>query len=46
MLVRWGADLPRPARDFPAVAAHAARVLARPAVQATFAAEAVAAPFI
>jgi glutathione S-transferase len=46
MLVRWGNGLPRPARDFPALAAHAARVLARPAVQATFAAEAVAAPFV
>jgi glutathione S-transferase len=46
MLIRWGGGLPRPARDFGALAAHAARVLARPAVQATFAAEAHAAPFV
>jgi glutathione S-transferase len=46
MLVRWGRGLPRPPRDLPALAAHAARVLARPAVQATFAAEGIEAPFV
>lgn len=46
MLVRWGRTLPRPAREFPALAAHAARVLARPAVAATFEAEGIAAPWI
>ena len=46
MLVRWGRGMPRPPRSIPALAAHAARVLARPAVQATFAAERIAAPFV
>ena len=46
MLVRWGGTLPRPARELPELAAHAARVLARPAVQATFAAEGISAPFV
>jgi glutathione S-transferase len=46
MLTRWGRGLPRPPRDVPVLAAHAARVLARPAVQATFAAEGIAAPFV
>jgi glutathione S-transferase len=46
MLVRWGGNLPKPARHLPELAAHAKRVLARPAVQATFAAEGVAAPFV
>ncbi|MFI4935651.1 MAG: glutathione S-transferase family protein [Caulobacterales bacterium] len=45
MLIRWGGRLPRRPRDHPALAAHAQRVLARPAVQATFAAEGVTAPF-
>jgi len=45
MLVRWGGTLPRRAGSLPALAAHAERVLARPAVQATFAAEGVKAPF-
>lgn len=44
MLMRWGRTLPKPARAWPALAAHAARVWARPAVQATFAAEGIAAP--
>ena len=42
----WGAGLPRPPRDLPALAAHADRVLARPAVRATIAAEGLAAPFV
>jgi glutathione S-transferase len=46
MLVRWGRGLPRPARDVPALGAHAARVLARPAVQATLEAEGLKAPFV
>lgn len=46
MLVRWGRAMPRPPRDIPVLAAHAARVLARPAVVATFAAEKIAAPFV
>lgn len=46
MMVRWGRTLPRPARDLPNLGAHAARVLARPAVQATFEAEGLPAPFI
>ncbi len=46
MLVRWGRVMPRPPRDLPVLAAHAARVAARPAVQATMAAEGIAAPFV
>ena len=46
MLVRWGRAMPRPPREVPALGAHAARVLARPAVQATFAAEGIAPPFV
>jgi len=44
MLVRWGRGLTRPARTLPAISAHAARVLARPAVQAALAAEGLASP--
>ena len=46
MLVRWGRAMPHPPRDLPQLASHAQRVLARPAVQAAFAAERLAAPFI
>jgi glutathione S-transferase len=46
MMTRWGRTLPRPARDVPEIGAHAQRVLARPAVQATFAAEGLEAPFV
>jgi glutathione S-transferase len=46
MMVRLGIILPTPRRALPALGAHAERVLARPAVQTTFAAEGVAAPFI
>lgn len=45
MMTRWGSTLPTPVRKFSEIAAHAARVAARPAVQATFAAEGLAAPF-
>jgi glutathione S-transferase len=41
MLVRWGRNMPQPPRSLPRLAAHAARIWARPAVQATFAAEAL-----
>lgn len=46
MLVRWGRDMPRPPRSLPQLAGHARRVLARPAVQAAFAAEGIGEPFI
>ena len=46
MLVRWGRTMPRPPRDVPYLASHARRVLARPAVQATLAAEGLASPFV
>ena len=46
MLVRWGREMPHPPRSVPQLASHAQRVLARPAVQATFAAEGLAEPFI
>jgi glutathione S-transferase len=43
MLVQWGRNMPRPPRALPNIAAHAARVWARPAVQAAFAAEGITA---
>ena len=46
MLVRWGRAMPRPPRDVPEIGAHARRVLERPAVQAAFAAEGLAEPFV
>ena len=46
MLVRWGRAMPRPPRGLPQLASHARRVLARPAVQAAFAAEGLGEPFI
>ena len=46
MMVRWGRTLPAPAREIPALGAHAERVLGRPAVQETLAAEGLAAPFV
>jgi glutathione S-transferase len=46
MLVRWGRAMPRPPRSLPSLAGHAQRVLARPAVQAAFAAEGLGEPFI
>ena len=45
VMTRWGSTLPTPVRTFPEIAAHAERVAARPAVQATFAAEGLSAPF-
>ena len=46
MLVRWGRAMPNSPRNLPQLGAHARRVLARPAVQATFAAEGLAEPLI
>ena len=46
MLVRWGRAMPHPPRAVPALARHAERVLARPAVQATLAAEGLGEPFV
>jgi glutathione S-transferase len=46
MLTRWGRTLPAPSRTIPAIGAHAARVLARPAVEAAFEAEGIRAPFV
>jgi glutathione S-transferase len=46
MMTRWGSTLPKPVRTLPEIAAHAERVLARPAVAATLAAEGLTPPFI
>ena len=46
MLIRWGRGMPRPPRTVPALGALAERVLARPAVVATLAAEGLQAPFV
>lgn len=46
MLIRWGRGLPRPAGTVPELRAHARRVLARPAVRETFAAEGIEEPFV
>lgn len=46
MLIRWGRAMPRPPREVPGLQAFADRVLARPAVQAAFAAEGLAAPYV
>jgi glutathione S-transferase len=46
MLVRWGRAMPHPPRSLPPLACHAQRVLARPAVRATFAAEGLMEPFV
>jgi len=43
MMTRWGSTLPRPVTELPEIRAHAARLLKRPAVLATFAAEGVTA---
>lgn len=45
MLIRWGRAMPKPPRIRPPLAALAARVLARPAVQAALDAERIAEPF-
>ncbi|MBV9431045.1 MAG: glutathione S-transferase N-terminal domain-containing protein [Hyphomicrobiales bacterium] len=44
MLVRWGREMPHPPRDRPELAAHAGRVLERPAVQAALEAEGLKPP--
>jgi glutathione S-transferase len=44
MLVRWGREMPRLPREVPRLAAHASRVLERPAVQATLEAEGLKPP--
>ena len=46
MLVEWGGTMPRPPRKMALLANHARRILARPAVQATFAAEGLASPLV
>lgn len=46
MLVRWGRGMKPPPRDVAPLGAHAARVLARPAVQRALAAERIGAPFV
>lgn len=46
MLCRWTRGFARPARSLPHVGPYLARVLARPAVQRTFAAEKLAAPLV
>ena len=46
MMVRWGRTLPSPIREIGPLGDHARRVLARPAVQASFEAEGLAAPFV
>jgi len=46
MLVRWGRAMPHPPRDLPPLAAHARRVLERPAVQAALEAEGLSAPIV
>ena len=46
MLIRWGRAMPRPPRTLAPLGALAARVLARPAVQAALAAEGLGPPFV
>lgn len=46
MLIRWGRGMATPPRSVPALGAHAARLLARPAVRQVFEAEGLAEPFI
>ena len=45
MMTRWGSTLPTPVRSFKAIAAHAERTVARPAVIATYEAEQKPAPY-
>ncbi|WP_210484769.1 glutathione S-transferase family protein [Microvirga antarctica] len=45
-LMRWGRGMPRPPRTLPNLAALAARVAARPAVQETLRVEGIEAPFV
>ena len=44
MMVMWTSRMPRPATQLPGIAAHAARVMARPAVRAALAAEGYSGP--
>lgn len=46
MLTRWTRGMQRPARTLPAIGAWQQRLLARPAVRATFEAEGLAAPWV
>ena len=46
MLCRWTRNFARPARSLPRLGPYLQRMLARPAVQRTFAAEALAAPLV
>lgn len=46
MLIRWGRGLTRPLRDYPSLGPYAKRMLARPAIAATFEAEELTAPFV
>ncbi len=46
MLVMWGSRMARRPASLPAIGAHAARMLARPAVAATLAAEGLSPPFV
>ena len=39
MLMRWSRNMPRPATDWPHLAAHAGRMKARPSFKALYAAE-------
>lgn len=45
MMVMWTSRMPRPATQLPAIAAHTARVMARPAVRAALEAEGYDGPF-
>ena len=46
LMTRWGSTLPTPVRSFKAIAAHAERTVARPAVIATYEAEQKPAPLL
>jgi glutathione S-transferase len=46
MLIRWGRGFTRPLRDYKNLGPYAQRMLARPAIAATFAAEGITAPFV
>ena len=46
MLIRWGRGFTHPLRDYRNLGPYARRMLARPAIAATFAAEGITAPFV
>ncbi len=46
MLMRWGRGWAKPPRELPNLAKHAARMLARPAIQRTFEREGLSAPLL